>query len=254
MHLTKTSPIRFMTVILLAAAMFSCQRIEYEYHDEYTSDKEEDVYRIVQNDLLSASFRLVELTEVFSGYQEIRSDREKALKYVKGFFDTSNYVYYEYMHIHDWGKIYLVEEGIYKATPEYWRSFWIALNTPRQVRIETTAPHCYSFASTEESAVWDIKAEVQDLTVRISELTVSIASDTFGTAAIETIEPMEMPMCSNGKGKLEPTCGRIRIRYRSSYADKVFEVEFHEDGKTFILPDGTTREVEPQKAYGRNEY
>ena len=71
---------------------------------------------------------------------------------------------------------------------------------------------------------------------------------------IETIEPMQMPMCSNGKGKLEPTCGRIRIRYRSSYADKVFEVEFHESGKTFILPDGTTREVEPQKAYGRNEY
>ena len=74
-----------MAVLLAAVCLTACEPEEYEYHDEYTSSAVEDAYAIVQNDLISASFRVIELAEVFSGYQEIRSEREKALRYVDGF-------------------------------------------------------------------------------------------------------------------------------------------------------------------------
>ena len=78
----KTRHKALISALLTAFCLTACEPEEYEYHDEYTSSEVEDAYTIVQNDLISASFRVIELAEVFSGYQEIRSEREKALRYV----------------------------------------------------------------------------------------------------------------------------------------------------------------------------
>ena len=250
----KTIYIKLLVTTFLASTLLSCQEKEFAYHDEYTSDKEEDVYRIVQNDLITPSFRIVELAEVFSGYQEIRSERERALNYVASFFDTRYYIYYEYMQISAWGRIDLLDDGTFKAKPEHSRYFWIAGNTPREVMIENPSAHCFSTSSISETALWNIEAEVKDDVIKTSDLNTLMTSDTFGMAKTETLEPLEMPMCSKGMQKQEPVAGKVKITYRSEYADKSFEVEFHENGKTFILPDGTTREVEPEKTYRWYEY
>lgn len=234
--------------------MLSCQEKEYVYHDVYDSDNEEDIYRIMLNDLITPSFRVMELAEVFSGYQEIRSDRETALRYVESHFGTRYYVYYEYMNIYDWGRIDLMDDGSFIATPANWRYYWIASNTPRELQIESPSAHCYTASCTTSTTTWDIEAEVKGERAVISTLTTDMNSDMYGYARMKVLEPLEMPMCSNGRRKVEPTSGKVKIWYRSPNADKIFEVEFHESGKTFTLEDGSTKEVEPEKVNSWKEY
>ena len=230
----------------------------HEYKDIYMIDTEEAVYSLVQNDLLSPSFRLVELAEVFSGYQEIRSDREAALDYVYGYFNTRNYVYYEFMSIYNWGRINLEFDGSYKAKPDYWKYYWIAGNMNREVHITMSQKHSYEAEGLADDAVYDFKASVENSTITMTELHAHYETDYFGKprhkADIKVLEPLEMPMCQNGKGKLEPVAGKIEIDYRSRYARRNFQVEFHQSNKTIILPDGTTREADPEQAPGHNEY
>ena len=90
--------------------------------------------------------------------------------------------------------------------------------------------------------------------IKISELTVDVKSDAFGSVKIETSEPLEMPMCKNGRGKLEPVSGKITIKYKSRHANHTFDVEYNESGKKFIMRDGTVMDVDPAPAYGWNEY
>ena len=84
----------YVTILSIAISvsltMASCHgNTDDEIYQDITSiDTEEAVYSIVQNDLLSPSFRIIELAEVFSGYQEIRSNREQALDYVYDFLGT----------------------------------------------------------------------------------------------------------------------------------------------------------------------
>jgi hypothetical protein len=64
---------------------------------------------------------------------------------------------------------------------------------------------------------------------------------------------MKMPMCRNGQRKLEPTSGRVKISYWAKSISKTFEVEFHEEGKTFFQEGNKTLEVGPEPTH-RNEY
>ena len=250
-------PAILITVISLLGTAFTCEddHIDMYIHDANT---EESVYSIVQTDLLSPSFRMIELAEVFSGYQKIRSEREKALRYVEGFFNTRYNIFYEYMHIDYWGQINLVSEYLYTATPDNWVAHWIALNMHREVTIQSPEEHVFVASSTSEKDIWDIKAEVADYVINMTDLHAFYETDIFGRpthmAEIEIIESLKMPMCRLGKGKLEPTAGRISISYRSDEATKAFEVEFHENSKTFYLPDGSSRTVDPEPTYHRSEY
>ena len=229
-----------------------------EYKDASEIDTEEAVYSVVQNDLLSPSFRLVELAEVFSGYQKIRSDREAALDYVYEYFDTRNYVYYEYMTIDRWGTVSLEFDGSYKAEPSYWKYFWIACNMHREVHITMPEEHIYIATGLADDAIYEFNASVENSTITMTELHAHYETDLFGTprhkADIKILEPLEMPMCKNGKGKLEPVSGKIEIDYISRYAKRTFQVEFHQTNKTIILPDGSTRDADPEPTPGRNEY
>lgn len=254
----------YMKRILILASVFffvtSC------YHDEPISaykdvdeiDTEEAVYSVVRNDLLSPAFRLVELAEVFTGYQKIRSDREAALSYVYGYFNTRNYVYYEYMAIDRWGTVRMESDGSYKAEPDYWKYYWIACNMCREVHMTMPQEHSYVARGLAEDAVYEFKADIENSTVTMTEFHAHYETDLFGKprhrADIKILEPLEMPMCNNGKGKLEPVAGKIEIDYCSRYAKRTFQVEFHPSNKTIILPDGTTRDADPEPAYGRNEY
>lgn len=250
----KIRHIALVSAVLSAFCLTACDPDDYEYHDEYTSSEVEDAYTIVQTDLISASFRVIELAEVFSGYQEIRSEREKALRYVESFFNTRSRVYYEFIAIDRWGRIDLMDDGSFTAKPSNWKSYWIALNTPRELHIQMPQEHSYSASCTSEEGTWKIEAEVRDYYIRMSELTVDLESDRLGSVAIEVTEPLVMPMCNKGKGKLEPVSGKLAVRYKSRYADHSFEVEFQEYGKTFIMKDGTVKELDPAPAYGWNEY
>ena len=243
-----------LSVLLTAFCLTGCNPIEYEYHDEYTSDKVEDAYAIVQNDLISPSFRVIELAEVFSIYQEVRSNREVALSYVERYFNTNRQVYYEFMDIDRWGKITLMDDGSFTAKPSNWKYYWIAMNTPRDLHIQSPQEHFYSGSSTSDKGTWDIEAEVSNYYTKVTDLTIDLDSDAFGTVKIELKEPLEMPMCKNGRGKLEPVSGKITIRYKSKYANHTFEVEYNKNGKKFIMPDGTVKDVDPAPAYGYNEY
>ena len=260
----KKDPMKHLGIVIaltsLTMSMISCDRdFENEiYQDASMIDTEEAVYTVVQNDLLSPAFRLIELAEVFTGYQEIRSDRSKALEYVKGFFGSSNWVYYEYMSFDRWGKINLNFDGSYTAYPKYWKAFWIGCNMDRTVQIVSPQDHQYDATGTAEDSIYDFNGSVLDGTITMSALHASYSTELFGTpefrAELEIIESLEMPMCKDGKGKLEPVSGKIRIDYRTRYAKRAFEVEFHDTYKTIILADGTTRDAEPEKAYGWNEY
>ena len=242
------------SAILAAFCLTACEPEEYEYHDEYTSSAVEDAYAIVQNDLISPSFRVIELAEVFTIYQEVRSNREVALSHVERYFNTNRQVYYEFMNIDRWGKITLLDDGSFTAKPSNWKSFWIALNTPRELHIQSPEEHHYSASCTSDEGTWNIEAEVKNYYIKISELTVDVKSDTFGSVKIETSEPLEMPICKNGRGKLEPVSGKITIKYKSRHANHTFDVEYNESGKKFIMRDGTVMDVDPAPAYGWNEY
>ena len=254
-HSYMKTRLTILTSVLLAAfCLTACEPEEYEYHDEYTSSAVEDAYAIVQNDLISPSFRVIELAEVFTIYQEVRSNREVALSHVERYFNTNRQVYYEFMNIDRWGKITLLDDGSFTAKPSNWKSFWIALNTPRELHIQSPEEHHYSASCTSDEGTWNIEAEVKDYYIKISELTVDVKSDTFGSVKIETSEPLEMPMCKNGRGKLEPVSGKITIKYKSRHANHTFDVEYNESGKKFIMRDGTVMDVDPAPAYGWNEY
>lgn len=252
----KNYTIMKLKAILLAAVAvmtLSCGRHDV-YIDKADPENEEEIYQIVHNDVISSSFRITELAEVFSIYQGVRSNRELALSHVEKYFGTTNSVYYEYMSVYEWGTINLLEDGTYTATPSNWRNYWIALKTPREVHIEMPQEHQYVAASTSEDVTWNIEAAVKDSrTITISELDFKAGTDRYGTVEAELTEPMEMPMCRNGQRKLEPTSGRVKITYQAESFTKTFEVEFHEDGKTFFLQGNKTLEVGPEPAY-RNEY
>ena len=253
----------FKAFLSLGCAIFfiaSCHLDDpiLDYTDPYETDTEEAVYSIVQNDLLSPSFRLVELAEVFSGYQEIRSNRELALSFVEKYFNTKYFVYYEYMTINWWGTVSMEFDGSYKAKPDSWKKYWIACNMNREVHMTMPEEHTYVATGLADDSIYDFKAEVKNSTITMTEFHSHYETDKFGNpthkADVKILEPLEMPMCKNGKGKLEPVAGKIEIDYRSRYAKKTFKVEFHPDNKTIILSDGTTRDAEPEPAYGRNEY
>lgn len=257
----KIKPAYILGAVMTMLLATACPEKEYTADpDLYEIDSERAVYTIVRNDLLSPSFRIIELAEVFSGYQEVRSEREKALRFVESYFDTRSQVYYEYMNIGNWGKIYLLQDGSFKATPEGgWRSWWIALNMPREVAIQTPQEHNYTTATTAEdgTATWNMTASVEDYTITVTELDACYEDELFGSyhiAEIKILEPLTMPMCNQGQGKIEPVSGKISIRYRSPNANREFQVEFHECNKTFILPDGTTAEIEADSPYGYSEY
>ena len=250
----KTRHKALISALLTAFCLTACEPEEYEYHDEYTSSEVEDAYTIVQNDLISASFRVIELAEVFSGYQEIRSEREEALRYVESFFNTRRQIYYEFMDIDRWGRITLMDDGSFTAKASNWKYYWIAMNTPRELHIQSPEEHFYSASCTSEEGKWDIEAEIKNFYIKISELTIDVKSDILGSVKIELKEPLEMPMCKNGKGKLEPVSGKIAIKYKSTYANHTFDVEYSEYGKKFIMLDGTVKDVGPAPAYGWNEY
>ena len=236
---------RFYTILSIAISvsltMASCHgNTDDEIYQDITSiDTEEAVYSIVQNDLLSPSFRIIELAEVFSGYQGIRSNREQALDYVYDFLGTRNQIYYEFMDIDRWGRIDFNIDGTYTVDPNYWKAYWIGCNMDRTVKIEMPMDHSYNASGTAENSTYEFSAEITEDTHFIK---------------LDLLEPLQMPMCRNGKGKLEPTDGKIQIDYQSRSARRTFQVEFHETYKTIILPDGSTRDAEPEKAYGWNEY
>lgn len=245
-----------LKAILLAAVAvmaLSCRKHDV-YNDKTDPENEEEIYQIVLNDVISASFRITELAEVFSIYQGIRSDRELALSHVGKYFGTTSSVYYEYMSVYDWGTINLLDDGTYTATPSNWRNFWIARHTPREVHIEMPQEHQYIAASISEDVTWNIEAAVEDSrTITISGLDFKTRDDLYGTVEVKLTEPMEMPMCRNGQRKLEPTSGRVKITYRAKSISRTFEVGFHEEGKTFHLQGNRTLEVGPEPTY-RNEY
>lgn len=254
---------RLYTILSVAASvmltMASCYGPDdYIYQDPASIDTEEAVYSVVQNDLLSPSFRIIELAEVFSGYQEIRSNREQALDYVYDFLGTKYRIYYEFMDIDRWGRIDLNSDGTYTVKPDYWKYYWIACNMNRTVQIEMPVDHAYNASGMAENSQYDFSADVADNTITMSELHVSYTTDLFGKpihfVKLDILEPLQMPMCKNGKGKLEPVAGKIQIDYQSKDARRTFQVEFHETDKTIILPDGSTRVVEPEEAHGWNEY
>lgn len=254
---------RLCKILLIACVIFinaSCHRDEpiFVYKDVYEIDTEEAVYTVVRNDLLSPAFRIVELAEVFSGYQKVRSDREVALDFVHGYFDTKYYVYYEYMQIDRWGKVNLEFDGSYTVEPSYWRYYWIACNMNRRVHITMPQEHCYEAVGIADDSVYEFCADVVNSTITMNELHACYETDLFGSpkhkAHIKILEPLEMPMCKNGKGKLEPVAGKIEIDYCSRYAKRTFQVEFNPTNKTIILPDGNTRYADPDPTPGRNEY
>lgn len=255
---------RFYTILSIAISvsltMASCHgNTDDEIYQYITSiDTEEAVYSIVQNDLLSPSFRIIELAEVFSGYQEIRSNREQALDYVYDFIGTRNQIYYEFMDIDRWGRIDFNIDGTYTVDPNYWKAYWIGCNMDRTVKIEMPMDHSYNASGTAENSTYEFSAEITEDIITMSALHASYSTDLFGNPThfikLDLLEPLQMPMCRNGKGKLEPTDGKIQIDYQSRSARRTFQVEFHETYKTIILPDGSTRDAEPEKAYGWNEY
>lgn len=242
---------------IIITAFTSCKET-YEdlYQDPSEQDTEEAAYSIVLNDLLSPAFRLIELAEIYTGYQEIRSDREQALEYIKGYLGTQNWVYYEYMDIDRWGKIELNNDGSFTAKPDYWRYYWIAGNLDLSVNIQSPEVHIYIATSTGKDNTYSFTAKVEDGTITMTDLSAYFKMEIYRTsyAKLDILEPLEMPMCKNGKRKLEPISGKIKIDYSSSAATKKFKVEFHESNKTFILHNGTSRLVESEKTYGHNEY
>ncbi|MDE6146862.1 MAG: hypothetical protein K2G18_02250 [Bacteroidales bacterium] len=241
--------------IFLSVVLMSCGKV---YKDIDTIDTEEAACSIVLNDLISPSFRLIELAEVFSGYQNIRSDRERALDFVDGFFGTQYLVYYEFMDIGNWGRIELLDDGTFTAAPRYWRGHWIACSMDRTVKISVPREHCYSAAGTSGEAVYVFKAEVDGDTITMTELNVNYETEKYGVpkcaVKLEIVDSLEIPMCKNGKCKREPISGKIKIDYQSRYIKKTFQVEFHEYNKTIILPDGSSRSAEPERTFGGNEY
>lgn len=246
-----------LKAILLTAAAVLALSCEYEYvydDDIHNSDKETDIYKIVHTDMISASFRIIELAEVFSIYQEVRSNRELALNHVEKYFGTQNSVYYEFMSIYEWGQVKLLQNGTYTAIPSNWKSYWIALNTPREVHIEIPQEHHYTVSNITNKNIWKIEASVEDSkTITISHLHAKAHSDYFGTAEVKLLEDLMMPMCKNGYRKLEPVSGKIQISYETENFSKSFQVEYHESGKTFTMENGTTIEVEPEST-SRYEY
>ena len=243
--------------VILITAITSCKKkYEDSYQDPSMQDTEEAAYSIVLNDLLSPAFRLIELAEVYTGYQEIRSNREQALEYIKGYLGTQNWVYYEYMDIDRWGKIELNDDGSFTAKPDYWRYYWIAGNLDLSVNIQSPEAHTYVATSTGKDNTYSFTAKVEDGTITMTDLSAYFKMEMYRTsyAKLDILEPLETPMCKNGKRKYEPISGKIKIDYSSSTATKKFMVEFHESNKTFILHNGTSRLVEPEKTYGRNEY
>lgn len=257
----KIKPVYILGAVITMLVATACPNKEVYIPDPdpYTLDTEEAVYTIVLNDLLSPSFRIIELAEVFSGYQDIRSEREKALRFVESYFDTRTYVYYEYMEINNWGRIDLLPDGSYTAVHDTWKRYWIAQNMNKETAIQSPEKHKYTSSSTaKEKVIWDMTASIADYVITMSELHVRYEDMLWGRrehlAEITVLEPLGMPMCNQGKRKIEPVSGKIAVRYRSENADKEFNVEFHEDHKIFILKDGSTREVVPETTHRYFEY
>ena len=261
----KIKPVHIIGAVITMLVATACpQKEDGEKYvpipDPYTIDTEEAVYKIVWNDLISPSFRTIELAEVFSGYQEIRSDREKALNYVESYFDNSNKsVYYEYMDVYHWGRIDLMSDGSFTVVPANRHRYWIHLNIGNKLAVSMPQAHTYEATSlSEKGAVWNISATIEDSVITMTNLEVHYEDYLWGKndhlVKIEFVEPMTMPVCSDGKFKMEPVSGAVRIKYRSENAEKTFRVIYHEDGKTFRLPDSTEKDVEPETPRGGYEY
>lgn len=237
----------------LAACSFTCE----DHWFEYEMDENEETCSIVLNDVIAPSFRIIELAEVFTGYQAIRSERERALRYVESFFGTRNFVYYEYMEIYNWGKITLQNDGSFIASPGGWKSHWIALSMDREVHITSDGNSRYTATSTSEKDTWSFAAEITDYNITMTALHAKTENDRYSPsyiAEVELIEPLKMPMCNQGKGKLEPVAGVVQIRYRDSETDKSIQVEFTSGGKVITLEDGTVVQYGSEPIYNSNVY
>lgn len=256
----KIKPVHLFCAVFAILTLTACPNKEPippvpEFNDP---DKEEAVYSIVWGNLLSPSFRIIELAEVFSGYQEIRSEREKALRYVDSYFSTRSNIYYEFMDINFWGRIDLMPDGSFTVMPDIRRFYWIANNMPLEVVVKSPEKHTYISSSTSgNDPVWDITASVEDYMITMTDLDIRFKREfrlIEHSVEMKVLEPLTMPICSKGVYKMEPVSGKISIRYKSSEADRTFKVEFNEEGKTFILANGKTREAGPEVSERHYEY
>ena len=236
------------------SVLILCSCTEREYIDIYDSSDEADVYTIVHNDIIAQTFKHLELAEVFSGYQDIRSDRETAKAYVEKYFYASR-LFYEMMHVDNWGTITLEPDGSFISETWHWRRFWIMLGMEQKVHITAPEEHVYSFSSISDTGTWTCTGEIVDNVVTISELTFAFKDKSGGYARVDLLSPVTSPMCKNRKRKNEPISGSIQIIYTSDVMGEEFTrrftVTFHEKGKTLTLQDGVIRELGPETNYNQ---
>lgn len=195
------------------------------YSDEmYPEDPAADAFRSVYSETVDRFFRMTELCDFFSAYQEIKSDADAGLALAESYFgDNVYYLVYDRLSVTGWGVLGLSDDGSFlvgDSAVELWPVIPVGDRT--YVSDIVTASGSHSF----RSSVRDGKVVLEALSVEY------VAADGV-KVSLELISPVSRDMCSCGQAPLWPDAGALEVMFSGQGADDFFTVRF-EDGARYM--------------------
>ena len=244
--------------LILAAAVSVASCKIYDDSDVL----QEPAYMVVCNtyeDCISEIFKVAEISDFFSRYQEIRSDREAALELARSYFSyliTSDDLYYEEAVVSGWGRIVLNGDGSFTVYTRHF--FWSGHYGGRTFTYHVTPSggRTYSLALEETDGDIDlhINAEVScdDDWVTLENCSVLYTPGQKDGYAISSVKdsPVRRVMVDAGQEVYQASSGSLSYSYCLDGSETDDFILSFGDLYVSIRRDGRVAKCKPLASYG----
>lgn len=208
----------------MALMPVSC--VIYSEKDEYVAP-EFSIASYAYDKHIEDIFRSTELYLFFSGYQDIRENREESMKMMESYFgEDAGELYYEMADIYSWGTISLTDtEGEYLyQTNRYFYGY-----DKEKTLISSDGENIVLNGYRNDEPVFRAEVLADGKRMKISSLELSFADDCGTTVSVSISEPLGMDICSEGNHAYFPDTGSLKYIISGSVEDE-FAVRYTGSG------------------------
>ncbi|MBO8447992.1 MAG: hypothetical protein IAC29_01810 [Bacteroidetes bacterium] len=225
---------------------------------------QEPAYMVVcstYEDCISEIFKVAELADFFSLYQDIRSDREAAMELAESYFPywiNEDNLYYEEADVSGWGRIVLEEDGSFSVFTDhgFWGDRYLQGTGEFRYVVTETGERSFSveLSGTDTGLDLSISAVVtcDDDWVTVESCSVSYMPSSTGGYTVSSVEgaPVKKVTIASGQDVYQASSGSLAYSYcLDGTVTDDFTLSFG-DQYVAILRDGRVAKCRPLQSYG----